>query len=66
MKTLSTKIIASVFVIALATTGCSSIADAGLAEQPTDQAVEQITPPAPDVDPLKGDAEAEVIVDKPF
>lgn len=66
MKTLSTKIIASVFVIALATTGCSSIADAGLAEQPKEAAVEQVTPPAPNVDPLEGDAEAEVIYDKPF
>ncbi|NGP77285.1 hypothetical protein G3570_11615 [Balneolaceae bacterium YR4-1] len=65
MKSLSSKLLAFTFIIALAT-GCASVTDAGLAEQPQEQTIEQVTPPAPDLDPVKGTgAKAEPMVDKP-
>ena len=65
MKTLSTKLLASICIIGLAA-GCASVTDAGLAEQPADQNIEQVAPPAPDVDPIETGVRAEPIVDKPF
>jgi len=65
MKTLSTKLLASICIIAMAA-GCASVTDAGLAEQPAEQNIEQVAPPAPDVDPINTGLEAEPIVDKPF
>ncbi|MDY6994798.1 MAG: hypothetical protein SVR94_19605 [Pseudomonadota bacterium] len=64
MKSLSTKLLASICIIALAT-GCASVTDAGLAEQPADQNIEQVTPPAPDVDPVGSGVKADPIVDNP-
>lgn len=65
MKSLSTKLFASICIIALAT-GCASVTDAGLAEQPADQNIEQVAPPAPDVDPINTGIKPEPIVDKPL
>ncbi|NGP77288.1 hypothetical protein G3570_11620 [Balneolaceae bacterium YR4-1] len=65
MKSRSSKLLAFTFIIALST-GCASVTDAGLAEQPQEQTFEQVTPPAPDLDPVKGTgAKAEPMVDKP-
>ncbi len=65
MKSLSTKLLALTCIFALAT-GCASVTDAGLAEQPApDQTIEQVTPPAPDVDPVGSGVKADPIVDNP-
>ena len=66
MEKLSKKILALTCIVALVT-GCASVTDAGLAEQPApDQTIEQVTPPAPDLDPVKGTgAKAVPMVDKP-
>ncbi|NGP77283.1 hypothetical protein G3570_11595 [Balneolaceae bacterium YR4-1] len=65
MEKLSKKFLALTCIVALAT-GCASVTDAGLAEQPQEQTIEQVTPPAPDLDPVKGTgAKAEPMVDKP-
>ena len=65
MKTLSTKLLALTCIIALVT-GCASVTDAGLAEQPTDQTIQQVTPPAPDVDPVDSGVKSDPIVDRPM
>ena len=65
MEKLSKKVLALTCIVALVT-GCASVTDAGLAEQPQEQTIEQVTPPAPDLDPVKGTgAKAEPMVDKP-
>ncbi len=64
MKSLSTKLLALTCIVALAT-GCASVTDAGLAEQPADQTIEQVTPPAPDVDPVGNGVKTDPIVDNP-
>ena len=67
MKTLSTKILALTCIVAIImATGCASVTDAGLAEQPApDQTIEQVTPPAPDLDPVGSGVKSDPIVDKP-
>jgi len=68
MEKLSKKILALTCTVAIImATGCASVTDAGLAEQPApDQTIEQVTPPAPDLDPVKGTgAKAEPMVDRP-
>ncbi len=47
MKTLSTKLLAITCIFALVT-GCASVTDHGLAEQPDQPVIEQVTPPQPD------------------
>lgn len=47
LKTFSIKFFAATFVIAMAA-GCASVTDAGLAEQPQSEIIEQVTPPTPD------------------
>lgn len=65
MKTLSTKLLAATFIFALAT-GCASVTDAGLAEQPQEPAIEQVTPPAPTPGPIMSGQEITVMADKPL
>ena len=65
MEKLSKKIIALSCILGLIT-GCASVTDAGLAEQPTDQTIQQVTPPAPDVDPVDSGVKSDPIVDRPM
>ena len=67
MEKLSKKILALTCTVAIImATGCASVTDAGLAEQPApDQTIEQVTPPAPDVDPIGSGVTSDPIVDKP-
>jgi len=67
MEKLSKKILALTCTVAIImATGCASVTDAGLAEQPApDQTIEQVTPPAPDMDPIGSGVDSDPIVDKP-
>lgn len=63
MKSLTHKLIAFTFVIALAT-GCGSVTDAGLDTQ-TDQPEIEQTAPQPDNPGFDTDSDMSTIVDKP-